>query len=252
MHEAAVVIGVGELGGLFAHGLLRTGMTVVPVRRGDDASSVAAQLPKPCVVLVAVGEDDLGPVLSTLPAPWRSRVALLQNELVPSHWLRHDIVDPTLCVVWFEKKRGKPVTQLLPSALFGPNAELLEKALRSEGIASTRLSDRRALITALVEKNAYIWTTNLAGLKTAGDVGTLLSTHRDFALSVFDEVLALQQALTEQVLDRAAQLAALERAAAADPTHACTGRSAPRRLQRALAEADRLGLALPVLRGLQT
>jgi ketopantoate reductase len=251
MSDTAIVIGVGELGGLFAQGLLRAGHSVVPIRRGDDLAKTAQRVPSPSVVLVAVGEDDLAPVLSALPAAWRPHVALLQNELVPPHWQQHDIPDPTVCVVWFEKKRGKPVTELLPSAVFGRNAQLLQSALHNVGIHCTQLTDRAALITALVEKNVYIWTTNLAGIQTGGDVGTLLSTHRDFALRVFDEVLELQQALTGQPLDRATLLAALDRAGEADPTHACTGRSAPRRLQRALAAAAGASLELPVLRGLQ-
>ncbi len=250
MSETAIVIGAGELGGLFAHGLLRCGHAVVPVLRGDDPSRVAEEHPKPAVVLVAVGEDDLAPVLSSMPAAWCRSLVLMQNELLPHAWQSHNILDPSVCVVWFEKKRGKPVTELLPTAVYGPKAPRLVAALESVGIQCNLLQDETALVAALVEKNLYILTVNLAGMKTGGNVGELLSTHRDYALTVFDEVLALQQGLTGHTFDREALLAGVEKAVAADPLHACTGRSAPRRRQRALAQADRLGLTLPTIREL--
>ncbi len=250
MSETAIVVGAGELGGLFAHGLLRCGHTVVPVRRGDDPSAVAKVHPSPALVLVAVGEDDLEPALKSLPDTWRSRVALLQNELLPHAWESQGISDPSVCVVWFEKKRGKPVTELLPTAVYGPCSALLDSALTSVGIQTEVVAESAAILTALVEKNLYILTVNLAGMKTGGNVGDLFSTHRQFAITVFDEVLELQEALTEHRFDRPALLAGVEKAVAADPAHACTGRSAPRRRERALAQADRLGLTLSAIREL--
>ena len=250
MSETAIVVGAGQLGGLLAHGLLRCGHTVVPVLRGDDPNAVAKAQPAPSVVLVAVGEDDLAPVLTAMPAAWRSSIVLMQNELLPYAWQSHDISTLSVCVVWFEKKHGKPVTELLPTAVYGPKAPLLVAALESVGIHCNVLHDESALVTALVEKNLYILTANLAGMKTGGNVGELLSTHRDYALTIFDEVLALQEGLTSQTFDRDALLAAVEMAVAADPLHACTGRSAPRRRERVLAQADRLGLTLSAIREL--
>lgn len=50
--------------------------------------------------------------------------------------------------------------------------------------------------------------------------------------------------------DRDALIAGMLEAFDADPTHACAGRSAPARLERALAHADAFGLAVPTLRAL--
>ncbi len=244
-----VVVGVGELGGFFAQGLLRTGHVVVPWLRSSSVGQVVEQAPKPALVLVAVGEDDVSPVLGALPAPYRERVALLQNELVPHTWQAAGIVEPTVCVVWFEKKPNKPVTQLAPSLCFGPEAQRLQSALEALGIDHAGLSSREELLGALLRKNVYILTTNLAGLRTGGTVGELWANHRDFATKVAAEVLDLQEVLVGRV-DRDEEFAALERAIAADPTHGCAGRSAPRRLARTLAHADRLAVEVPTLRSL--
>lgn len=250
MSAEAVVVGVGELGGLFAHGFLRSGLTVVPVRRRDPLATVAQTHPSPDLVLVAVGEDDLDAVLASCPVTWRKRVCLIQNELLPHAWQAHDLTTPTVCVVWFEKKRGKAVKELLPSVVHGPAAARLAQALTEVGIGSRVAESSDDLLTALIEKNAYILTTNLAGMRTGGTVEELFDAHREFALSVLAEVIELQSALTSTTVNADAILTTVERAVQADPAHQCTGRSAPRRLERALAHGDRLGLSLPVLRGL--
>ena len=55
MKQPVVLIGVGEMGGVFARGLLRLGHPVYPVTRDTDISALASQLPEPAMVLVAVG-----------------------------------------------------------------------------------------------------------------------------------------------------------------------------------------------------
>jgi len=104
--QETIIIGLGQLGRVFAGGLLRVGSTVVPVNRGDDMNTVAAAYPDPQLVLVAVGETDLHAVLAALPPSWKSRVGLIQNELLPRDWLAHGIENPTVISVWFEKRKA--------------------------------------------------------------------------------------------------------------------------------------------------
>lgn len=244
----AIVWGIGELGAVFARGLLRAGWSVHPIVRATDVAALAARVPEPEVVLVAVGESELDAVLAAVPDGWRERVALVQNELRPRDWERRGLRSPTLAVVWFEKKRGTDVRVLLPTVVSGRAASLLIVALDALGVPTERV-DEEAACAALAAKNLYILVTNIAGMTVGGDVGTLLTAHRALALEVAADVLALEAALfTPRVFDRAAALAVLERAGAADPGHACTGRSAPMRLARCIAHADALGLELPALR----
>ncbi|MBK1644322.1 hypothetical protein CKO25_06565 [Thiocapsa imhoffii] len=246
MKSPVVLVGVGEMGGVFARGLLRLGHPVFPVVRGASLSAAAEQLPEPQLALIAVGEADLATTLAAIPATWRGRLGLLQNELLPRDW--DGCPDPTVISVWFEKKPGRDHQVIIPSPTYGPQADLLIAALTTLAIPARRLPDETALLFELVLKNLYILTTNIAGLRTGGTVGQLWSTHRALAEQVGHEVIDLQEALTEARFDRDALFAGLAVAFAGDPEHACMGRSAPARLARAIQHGDALGLALPLLR----
>jgi hypothetical protein len=248
MDDQVVVIGLGQLGRVMAGGLLRTGHTVLPVNRGDDMDIVAARSPEPVLVLVAVAEADLHTVLKNLPPNWRSRLGLLQNELLPRDWLAHGIADPTVLSVWFEKKKGIDAKPLLPTPLHGPQAERLAAALASIDLPARVVRDADQMLWELVRKNLYILTTNIAGLVVGGDVGSLWERHRDLAEAVAYDVLDIQEVLIGRALDRLDLMEGMLEAFAADPAHACAGRTAPARLRRALEHADAAGLAVPILR----
>lgn len=247
-----VVIGLGQLGRVFAGGLLRAGYTVVPVNRGDDMHAVALAHPDPAFVLLAVAENDLQSALAVLPAVWQPRVALIQNELLPRDWEKHGYTDPTVMSVWFEKKKGTDAKPLIASPAAGRGAALLCRALATIDLPCREVAPGDELQFELVRKNVYILTTNIASLKTGGTVSQLWAQHEAFARQVAYEVIDIQDALTGVKHDREKLLAGMLEAFRADPDHGCTGRSAPARLARALAHADVFGLAVPALRALAT
>jgi ketopantoate reductase len=247
MEKLAVMIGLGQLGRVFAGGLLKSGHVVAPVNRGDDLAAVAARWPEPDLVMISVAEADLHPVLSALPEPWRDNVCLLQNELLPRDWEAHGIENPTVISVWFEKKPGKDAHALLSSPVYGPHADSLIAALAAIDLPAHALSDADALLWELVRKNLYILTTNIAGLDAAGDVGALRDQHATLMTAVANDVLDVQDWLAGQQLPRAGLMNGLLEAIAADLRHGCAGRSAPSRLKRALHHADAAGLATPEL-----
>ncbi|UCD90560.1 MAG: hypothetical protein JSW04_03755, partial [Desulfobacterales bacterium] len=78
MNQTVVIIGIGELGGVFAKGFLRSGYPVYPVTRDMDISEAANRFPEPLCVLVAVTEKDLPDVLGKVPVQWQNRLGLLQ------------------------------------------------------------------------------------------------------------------------------------------------------------------------------
>ncbi len=247
MQTPVVVIGIGEIGSVLARASLRAGHPVFPVTRRTDVREMAEIVPTPLAAIVAVGERDLPPVLASLPAPWRDRVVLLQNELLPRDWAGHELHEPTILSVWFEKKPGMDSRVVVPSVAFGPRAPFLRDALAGLGLPVEVLADEERLLFELVRKNLYILTTNIAGLVTGGTVQTLWSEHRELAGRVAREVLAIQAALTGRTLDEAALIDAMVTAFEGDPAHRCTGRSAPARLQRALQQARAHGIAVPTL-----
>jgi hypothetical protein len=245
-----VVIGLGQLGRVFAGGLLRTGNMVIPVNRGDDMATLAKAHPAPELVLIAVAENDLHTVLAILPDAWKPRAALIQNELLPRDWQAHGFADPTVMSVWFEKKKGIDAKPLIASPVAGPGAVLLCRALTAIELPCREVAPGDELLFELVRKNVYILTTNIAGLKTGGTVSQLWAQHEAFARQVANEVMDIQDALTGVQHDRDALIAGMLEAFDGDPDHGCTGRSAPARLARALQHADVFGLSVPTLRAL--
>ncbi len=247
MNQAIVIIGIGEIGGVFARGLLRLGHPVYPVTRDMDLQRAAQEIPEPRLVLVAVGEADLPPLLAQLPTAWRDRLGLLQNELLPRDWEPHVYTPPSVISVWFEKKPGQDAKVLLPSPAFGPQAQLLVDALQAVGIAAITVASTAELLYELVRKNLYILTTNIAGLSCGGTVDDLWRKHRPLAEAVAGEVLDIQHWLCGEPLDRPRLLRGLEEGILADPQHKCMGRSAPARLQRARRIARQAGIDTPNL-----
>ncbi|MFB6260323.1 MAG: hypothetical protein ABEJ96_07555 [Thiohalorhabdaceae bacterium] len=248
MESPVVLIGAGEMGGVFAHGLLRAGHPVHPVTRDMAMDEAARVYPEPALALVTVGESGLHTVLANIPEAWRDRLGLIQNELLPRDWEAHDLPQPTASAVWFEKKPGKPINPIIASPAFGPNAGLLVNALQAIDLPARQVTDYEEMVFELVRKNIYILTTNIAGLITGGTTGELWHHHRELAQQVADEIMAIQAWLTGRELERERLMAGAAEAMLADPEHGNTGRSAPARLKRAIGFADEAGLAVPKLR----
>ena len=244
--QPIVIVGIGEMGGVFARALLRSGHSVHPVLRSTSLDDVAREVPEPALVLVTVGEADLDAVLARIPATWKDRTGLIQNELLPRDWERHGIASPTVAAVWFEKKPGRDTKVVIATPVAGPFAAPLAAALNGIDLPAEVIEDD-ALVDALVVKNLYILTANIAGLVTGGTVSELWSEHHDLAASVAAETLDIQEWLVGRPLDREAALAGMLEAFAADPEHGATGRSAPLRLRRALDHAAAADIDIPAM-----
>lgn len=248
MKKPVIFVGIGEMGGVFARGILRLGYPVIPVTRDMDIQQVASTYPDPQLVLVTVAENDLHSVLETLPKQWHSCLGLLQNELLPRDWEKYSYLNPTVISVWFEKKKGQDFKVLIPSPAYGPQAKLLVDGLMALGIPARIVADKSALLDELVIKNVYILTTNISGLVTHGDVNDLWQNHRELATQVANEVIDLQEWLTGTTFDRGRLIDGLLEGINGDLQHMCMGRSAPARLDRALSMADEAGLKVPMMR----
>jgi ketopantoate reductase len=248
MKKPVILIGQGEVGGVFARGLLRSGHPVFPVNRDMDLAQTAQELGEPQAVIVAVAENDLHPVLDSIPDTWRDRLVLLQNELLPRDWEQHQLENPTVISVWFEKKPGQDFKVLIPSPVYGPNAKLVADALIAIGIPARVLGSADELEQELVIKNVYILTTNIAGLECGGTVSELWQKHERIARAVASDVIEIQTHLVDHTLDAKKLIAGMLAAFDGDPEHKCMGRSAPARLERALRQADEAGLAVAKLR----
>lgn len=246
--QPVIVIGLGEMGSVFARAILKKGHPIYPVGRNSDLNELAGEIPHPLMVLVAVGENDLQATLKQLPNTWHDCVALLQNELLPRDWERYGFVNPTIISVWFEKKKGQDAKVLISSPCFGPNSSLLVESLATLDIPANQVSSADEMEQELLIKNVYILTTNISGLITKGNVEDLWNNHNDLALEVANEVMDIQATLVGHELDRNKLIQGFKKGIDGDLEHMCMGRSAPTRLARAIEQADSKGLKVTRLR----
>jgi ketopantoate reductase len=251
MKKSILVLGMGELGSVFARGFLKLGHPVQGITRDMDLEKVAQQYPNPEAVLIAVGEADIQTTLKNIPTTWKDDLILLQNELLPKDWLEQGIQAPTVISVWFEKKKGMDSKVVLPSPIFGKHSKLVFNALAKLDLPSYQVDSAQELEYELVRKNLYILTTNIAGLMTGGTVSQLASDHNDTMQAVANDVLKLQSKLTQKPLDEPRLISGMLEAFEGDPDHGCMGRSAPVRLARALQIADSYNLELTTLKEIQ-
>ncbi|MCI4411009.1 MAG: hypothetical protein JHC38_04990 [Thiotrichales bacterium] len=240
-----LVIGLGELGSVFATGLLKLGHTVVPILRNQNLTEMAQDITTPASVWVCVAEKDIHNLLAEIPEAWRSQLILIQNELLPHDWQQHHIPNPTVISVWFEKKAGKLPQVVLPSVTYGALSELVIAVYNKLNLPIRQLVSEDALRFELVLKNLYIQTSNIAGLAVGGTTSELVEQHGHLMQAVANDVIALQEKLTNHHFDHTQLMEALKTAFYGDPNHSCMGRSAPARLQRALALAKQHNITLP-------
>ncbi len=246
--KTSIVIGLGELGSIFATGLLKNGHQIIPISRHDNLQEIAKAHPKPDSVWICVGEKDIHFVLSHIPDTWQQQLVLIQNELLPQDWLQHNISEPTAISVWFEKKAGKLPQVVLPSVVLGNLAAEVIAIYSKLGLPCRQLDTEAALLFELVVKNIYIQTTNIAGLVAGGTTKALVEEYHQLMQAVAKEIIQLQEALTQQCFDHDSLMQAFIAACYGDPNHNCMGRSAPARLTRAVALTKEYQLDLPTIR----
>ncbi len=252
MKQTVVIIGLGEMGSVFARGFLKAGYSVTPVNRQDDIQSISLLTPDPVLVLLAVGESELASSIEQIPDIWLNKITLLQNELLPRDWENTALIEPTIISVWFEKKPGMDYKVLVPSPVFGANSQIIHQALSTLNIPVQIIDNEADMLFELVRKNMFILTTNICGLETKGNVNDLSKNHAVLMNSVFDDVLEIQQYLTGQVFNRDDLLTSMLAVFEADLEHKCMGRSAPDRLKRALSIAEKANLMSHELKRINT
>lgn len=247
MKEPIVIIGIGELASVFSRGFLRCGYPVYPITRSMNLAQEYRQIPLPKLVLVTVQENELHSVLEQLPKVWSDRVGLVQNELLPQDWQMHPIENPTVTVVWFEKKMELELTSILYSPSFGPNASIISNALQAITVPAPILRNEQDLLYELVRKIVYILTVNIAGLVNNCTVGELWGQYQPLAREIAEEVIFIQESLIGKQLSHEKLINGMAEGIKDCPQRYCLGRSALSRLKRALNFAKVANLKTPKL-----
>ncbi|MDY6824718.1 MAG: hypothetical protein SWH68_13120 [Thermodesulfobacteriota bacterium] len=245
--EPVVIVGIGEMGGVFARGFLSAGRPVYPVTADMAMADCASTIPQPELVLLAVPEQILPDTLARAPEQWRDRLVLLQNELLPCVWKKQGIANPTAMAVWFEKKKGMDVHVFQPTEVYGPASVPVQTALNAVDIPCKVLPDGASLAAALVRKTFYVLTINIAGLVAGGTTGELWLRHRELAMNVANDIMDLLDVVTPHTCDREKMMTFLGDILIRVPDHQCRGRVAEDRLVRVIAHAGENSLQLSTL-----
>ncbi|MBH54008.1 MAG: hypothetical protein CMI18_06640 [Opitutaceae bacterium] len=252
MNQPITIIGIGEIAAVLARAFLRNEYPIFPVTRNMDIAVAVNEVPEPLMVVVAVAEKDYPLVMESIPDPWRDRLVLIQNELLPDKWEVYRIENPTILSVWFEKKKGIDTNSILPTPMYGPHAKVIAESLEGIDVPCKVMASADDMLLELVQKNVYVFTINIAGLFL--DEGTTTSSlwenHQELALKVANDVIDLQEAITGQTLSGEQLLEGMVKGFKGDPHHICKGRSAPGRLTRAIQLADEKGLEIRYVRDL--
>jgi len=248
MKKPIIVLGIGELGSVFARAFLKNNHPVYPITRTTDIDELRTSI-DPEFILICTGEADLQSALKSIPNEWKDRIAMMQNELLPRDWTAHNLTNPTIISVWFEKKKGTDSKVLISSPTYGKKAQILVDALALIDIPAHTLTSPDELLFELVLKNLYILTTNIAGISIEPNatVDTLHNQHLTLMRNVSNDILTLQTQLAKQTFDAQKLEQGMIKAFQGDLTHQCMGRSAPARLKRTLALAKSFNLSLPTL-----
>lgn len=248
MKKPIVIVGIGELGSVFARAFLKNGHPVYPITRQANIATLFDSI-DPELILVCTGEADLKTALGQIPDHWKDRVAMMQNELLPRDWVAYNFINPTVISVWFEKKKGMDSKVLISSPTYGAKSQILTDSLALIDIPAHTLNNNKELLFELVLKNLYILTTNIAGLAIGADanVDDLRNKHLELMREVSKDVLVLQAQLTGQSFGKDQLEQGMIKAFEGDLAHKCMGRSAPARLDRALELAKEFGVKTPTL-----
>ncbi|PSR26162.1 MAG: hypothetical protein C7B46_20200 [Sulfobacillus benefaciens] len=243
MDSPIVVIGMGQLGTLFADAWIQLGQSTLTIRREQRVNQDIA----PRAVLIATGEQDLPPVLASLPHFWRSHVILIQNELVPQIWVPYTD-QPTLVAVWAEKKPHIEVHSLRSSVVFGPHTDLVADAFAAMNQPLSVAKDYSDMLLELSIKNIYIWATNIYGLSNPGSLGQLAAEpHAAVLESLMAELCQVHSAVAGYYCAPQRIIPIIWHIIHTNADLKIPGRSARTRLERVMSAVHQHSLATPEL-----
>lgn len=247
------VIGLGNLGRLYAGGALKAGRVVCPVNRGDDVVAALARSGPGDPVLVGVGEAALPAVCAALPAERRADAILVQNGLARPRMRELGVGGATLAVVWTLEKPSFARLESLPMGAYGPQATFMREATAAIGLRCATSGIEGSTDAGIDEgtdaaaKHAFILAINALGLVRPITVG---------------EWLESDPARVDAFVAEGARLAGPMLGVQADPTKVagraragmsgfgalpCRGRTALDRVDAARAFAATRGIPTPAL-----
>lgn len=205
-----LVIGAGRIGLALARA---TGVAVIDRFRGWYQLEEPAGTP----IAVCVRNDDLGALLSAVPAARRPDLVFLQNGMLDP-WLEdHGLDGNTRGLLFFAvDTRGGPAQPGGVSRFTGPHANSMVLWLESLGLRSEAVG-RRAFTAVMLEKLIWNAAFGLLCQRHGVDVGGVLDHHEDELAAVARELGEVGRVALGVDLDQPTLLANLRAYASSIP-----------------------------------
>ncbi len=246
--EPVVLLGSTDTGILFSRGLVRCNYPVYNMHQfskhfKEDVKCV----PDPILVAISVENKSLDKTLKLVPPPWRNRIALFVDGVMPIDWMIHSITEPTVVCDWSLRKPVYGQTPNMPTMVFGPNFHIIEEVFGSLEIGSTHIRTKQELTYELARKQLFLFMCNIAKQVSNVNIGSFWQSNPKFAREVASEKLQLLESHTGENLPARELLEMLEEAISANPYQCHPGPASPHNLESTLRLAGECNLPIPLI-----
>ncbi len=183
------------MGQWLAGALLKFGVTVHPVNRGDDLNRACVGLPPGTPVIIATGEATLSERLMDVPGDRVDDVVLLQNGTFNRNLAGTPVTAPTWFVVWTLRKQGLAQVTGHPTASHGRHAALLTAALAAVREPAVTIASPAECAIELATKFAFILAIGGVGRSHTGTLHAALEQRKQELRRATSECLPITLAL---------------------------------------------------------
>lgn len=244
-----VVMGTGQMGRWFGEAALRAGRRIVPVRRGDVARDRIERTGPGTPIVVSVPEGALADTIARIPVARVADAVLVQNGMFASDLAALGLDDATVLAVWTLRKAGQPYIVAQRTGAYGPHAAAIAEILGAHDVDVAVLASKAERDRELVAKYGFILAVNALGFAQNRTVGAWLEADPDVTWRALDDGLAIAATYADGV-DPADAVEVARAGLRGFAAMQAAGRSAPARVERAIARADAHGLDVPTVRAL--
>jgi len=188
--ELATVVGAGRIGTLLASA---KGDELAPVRLLRRQDSIEGGKKGP--IYVCTRNDDLAEVVAKCPPVRRGDLVFLQNGMLRSFLLEHNLEHATQALVFFAVPRvGDPPADGGGTVVWGPWAAAFAARVRSCGCQCTVLEDKREFDCRMIEKLLWICIFGVLSESQNGmPVGEIAEKQPDRVRQLVDELAPIAE-----------------------------------------------------------
>lgn len=187
-----VIVGAGRIGTALTQRAREVGVGAALIGRGDDRAPLEGPAGVP--ILLAVRNDDLRPLLPTIPGHRRPDLVFLQNGAIRDLLAEHGLAEATRGILYvMVAKRGDPPLPGDTSWFCGVHGAAVAAWFRALGLPAEDV-DRGRFAELELEKILWLAIFGLLCQATGQTVGEVADTRADEVRALVDELLPVGRA----------------------------------------------------------